>query len=254
MAKKRNSAQKQNMVAARAVAERRRARAVAEVVEAAADDPGVDSKRVHTIQEHDDIQLDAAIATSTQTESFPEGDYYMFGNRKLECTGKRPLAVGFKMDCVLKNDIGRWSASDKKHWETHCSLVINGDTMTWQTAEKGIFIGAWNYEEESIKWVQNGKTGFWKWWWGRAEPMPLVHAIEVEGVPVVAGDWKENSRDYTMESTGSKKKKPKSRRKTKKKIRSSKGSKKLKRYKRRPKSHTKRLIKKTKSRKLSKRK
>jgi len=221
------------------------------------------SKQAHTqqetnytlLQERDDSQLDAAIAASTQSDSFPEGDYYMFGNRKLECTGKRSLAAGqFKMDCVLTNDIGRWSASDKKHWDTHCSLVINGDTITWQTAEKGIFTGTWNYEEESIKWVQNGKTGFWKWWWGREEPVPLVQAIEVEDVPVVAGDWKENSSDYTMESGGSKKKKAKTRRKYKKKIKSSKGSKKLKRPKRRPKSHTKRRVKKTKSRKLSKRK
>jgi len=207
-------------------------------------------------QEYDDTQLAEAIATSTQPDPFPVGDYYMFGNRKLECTEKRRLDGGqFKMDCVLNNDMGQWSDSDKEHWETMCSLVINGDTITWQTAKNGIFTGTWNSEEKSITWLQRGAQ--WKWWWRRPEPpIRLVQAVPVSYDPDAPGPILdvlpsehlfEPSLHSSMEG-GSSKKKAKTRRKYKKKIKSSKKSKKTLKQ-RIKKSHTKRHVKNTKSRK-----
>jgi hypothetical protein len=225
------------------------------------------SELEYTQQRKYEDQLAAAIAASTQPNSFPEGDYY-FGGRAIKCAEK--LQVGpqsFIMQCVPSEFLG-WEG-----WLPGESLTIEGNSITMKN-KHGTYEGEWNPGDRTIEWKKEGSpTLHRKWWYGRPGPAleidPVIYkstpelepepGLEPEPIIVEARLVEPDDSDLpilpVLHTTGaSKKKKAKSRRKTKKKIRSSKGSKKLKRYKRRPKSHTKRLIKKTKSRKLSKRK
>jgi len=211
-------------------------------------------------------QLAAAIAASTQPNSFPEGDYY-FGGRAINCAEK--VQVGpqsFIMQCVPSVFIG-W-----EEWLPGESLTIEGNSITMKN-KHGTYEGEWNPDQRTIEWKKDGSpTLHRKWWYDRPGPVLEIDPVsyksppspepapEAAPTPIVEGQLVEHDDSVIpiqgsyIDGGGSKKKKAKSSRKYKKKIKSSKGSKKLKRPSRRLKSHTKRRPKKSKSKKLSKRK